>query len=237
MPRWIETELKLLLPDEAAWQRIRTALAGGSVVFQVNHFFDRPDGLLREARIGVRLRAEDGRHSLAVKGERARASVGALAQRIELETGIAPADAETGLTRGLDLAPWLGRWRAESAEGSGSAELVGFLDTLEAACRGRLLERYAELANRRETFRLELRDADGPFEVELALDRTTLPGDRVDHEIEIEFASDLEALPRRVEAAVRQWLRELGGIETTPATSKLARLHQQLAKQDARTAR
>ncbi len=245
MSRWIETELKLLLPDEAAWQRVRTALAGGPVMFQVNHFFDRPDRVLRQARIGVRLRAEEGRHTLTVKGERSAPSEGALAQRIELETGITLADAETALTRGLDLSPWLSHWRAELGADSASAELVGFLDTLEAACHGRRLQRYAEFSNRRESLCLALRDADGRFEVDLALDQTTLPGGHVDYEIEIEFASDRSAgdvggsaapyaPPSRVEAAVRRWLAALGGIETTPATSKLARLHQQLEKHGAR---
>lgn len=241
MPRWIETELKLMLPDEAAWQRVRTVLGDGRVVFQVNHFFDRPDRVLRDARIGVRLRAEGGRYSLAVKGERAAPSEGAVSQRIELETRLTLADAETALTRGLDLSPWLDHWRAELSVGSTSAELVGFLDTLEAACRGRLLQRYAEFSNRRESLRLALHDADGRFEVELALDRTTLPGDQVDYEIEIEFAPDQaagdagdsaapNALPSRVEAAVQRWLAGLGGIATIPATSKLARFHHQLEK-------
>ncbi len=245
MPRWIETELKLLLPDEAAWQRVRTALAGGPVVLQVNHFFDRPDRVLRQARIGVRLRDEDGRKTLTVKGERSAPSQGALAQRIELETGITLVDADTALTQGLDLSPWLGQWRAELADGSATAELVDFLDTLETACLGRLLPCYAEFSNRRESLRLELRDTDGRFEVDLALDRTTLPGGRIDYEIEIEFVSDRAAgdvgdgvapyaLPRRVEAAVRQWLSALGGIETSPAASKLARLHHQLEKHEAR---
>lgn len=236
MPRWIETELKLLLPDEAAWQRVRTALGEGTVVFQVNHFFDHPDGRLRAARIGVRLRAEDGSYRLAVKGERSRTSEGAVAQRIELESGIAPAEAEAALALGLDLVPWIARWRVGPARDPSSTELTGFLDTLEAACRDRRLERYAGFGNRRESLRLALCDGDGPFEVELALDRTTLPGGRIDHEIEIEFASDdasgREPQPGRVEAAVRRWLRELGVIAAIAAPSKLARLHQQLAAAD-----
>ncbi len=55
---WIESELKLLLPDAAAFERVRDALGDASVVSQKNHFFDRADGALRDARIGVRLRVE-----------------------------------------------------------------------------------------------------------------------------------------------------------------------------------
>ena len=124
MSSWIETELKLLLPNRAAWQRIRAALGPGRVVVQVNHFFDRADGALAAARIAVRLRSEG--------------------------------EGEEGEAQGIG--------------GVHSSDVSGFLETLGSICRGVHLARNAGFTNRRERLRVELRDEEGAFEIELDLD-------------------------------------------------------------------
>lgn len=232
MEGWIETELKLLLPDAAAWDRVRAALGGGPIVVQHNHFFDRPDAALRAARIGVRLREEAGRLTLTVKGERARAEAvagasadaGAVAHRIELEGELPREALEVALREGLDLSPWLARWRAERSMPALPPELAGFLAGLEAALGDGRLVRQAGFVNEREALRLPLADEAGAFEVELALDRTLFPDGRVDHELEVELVGP-SAFVDRVERAVRTWLAAELGIEGRPAPSKLARLH------------
>jgi hypothetical protein len=232
MVGWIETELKLLLPGAEAWQTVRSALGGSGVVVQRNHFFDRPDAALRAARIGVRLREEAGRLMLTVKGERARpaptesaaAVAGAVASRIELECELPPEALERALREGLDLRPWLARWRAERSTPTLPPELAGFLAGLEATLADGRLVRQAGFVNERETLRLPLVDAEGAFEVELALDRTRFPDGRVDHELEVELVGP-STFVDRVERAVRAWLAAHGGIEGRPAPSKLARLH------------
>ena len=122
MSSWIETELKLLLPNRAAWQRIRAALGPGRVVVQVNHFFDRADGALAAARIAVRLRSEG----------------------------------EEGEAQGIGGVP--------------SSDVSGFLETLGSICRGVHLARNAGFTNRRERLRVELRDEEGAFEIEIEVE-------------------------------------------------------------------
>ena len=247
MSRWIESELKLLLPDAAAFERVRDALGDASVVSQKNHFFDRADGALRDARIGVRLRVESESadsgpagtqedplgargilRTLTLKSDGEVASGGALAHRIELECEIDAASFDGALTRGLDLTPHLARFRAESSradEGGAPEALVRFLDRLESLCRGEILVLRAAFSNRRALQRVSLPDPAGAIEVELALDRTTLPGGRVDHEIEVELDAPSPDEARRSERALRRWLHELGVDDVAPAPSKLARLH------------
>lgn len=249
MPHWIETELKLLLPDETAYERVRAALGPGRAVRQVNHFFDRADGALRAARIGVRLRAEDDDRLLTLKGDalpprpdRAGAagrSSGnarpdeALSRRIELETGLPDTTFDAAIREGLDLGPWLARFRGEAGSEPLPPSLDGFLALLESMCRDQRLERYAGFCNLRLIESLALHDEQGLIPVEVALDRTELPGDRIDHEIEIELAGnpgDPEELSDRTARALHRWLADRGVGPVVPAPSKLARLHEALAR-------
>lgn len=248
MSRWIETELKLLLPGASAYDRVRAAIGDAIEVSQKNHFFDRPDGALRAARIGVRLRrecesAESGPvgayvetaaapgvvRTLTLKGDGGFVRDGALAHRFELECEIDDATFSHALADGLELAPFLARFRAESTgseeEGHAPAALARFLDRLEALCRDVTLVCRAGFSNRRALRSVSLPDPAGALEVELALDRTSLPGGRIDYEIEVELDAPSPEEARRSEGALRRWLRALGIDELTPAPSKLARLH------------
>jgi len=217
-----ELEIKLALPDEAAWRAVRSLLAATGVVHQANHFFDTRDRALEQARIGVRLRKTDAATRLTVKSEpttepaREAATDAMLTRRIELEASIAPPDFDRAIRAGLDLTPWLDVWRAgPSGRNPDVAALVEFL-----AGVGRL-ETFGAFTNERTTGGLDLADAEAPIEVEL--DCTTFPGERVEYELEIELDADTK--PREVERiriAVLDRLAALG-IRPAAAPSKLAR--------------
>jgi hypothetical protein len=232
MPEWIETEIKLLLPDEAAFRRVEDALGPREGVLQRNDFFDVEGGGLRAARIGVRLRAEGETRRLTLKGDLPDAASDApLARRIELETEMTPVEFDAARADGLDLAPWLARFEVEAGPGPLPAALARFLKAIRSACGDRPLHRYAGFVNRRALHRLERTDEAGPLSIELALDRTEFPNGRIDHEIEVELgpeAADDPALARRIERALARWLAELGAGDVLPAPSKLARLHRVL---------
>lgn len=232
-PRWIESEIKLLLPDEAAYARVRTALAPGRAVLQRNHFFDRADGALRAARIGVRLRAEGDDRLLTLKGGELAGSSDALVRRIELETDL-PQDAfEAALHAGLDLRPWLARFRDGAGDEPLAAALERFLAGLESLCNETRLVRYGSFDNLRTIERLALHDEQGLIEIELALDRTELPGPRIDHEIEVELPGhpgEPEELAERTARALERWLADRGIGPVVPAPSKLARFHAALER-------
>src|SRR5688572_26493878 len=87
----VEREFKLRIPDA---ERVRALLARcgdvpRSSARQVNHFFDTDERALRAAHMALRLRAEDGRFALALKGPQL-AGAGALAEREELEREVEP---------------------------------------------------------------------------------------------------------------------------------------------------
>lgn len=229
MATWIERELKLLLPDADAFRRVEGAAAFGPVVRQENHFFDRADGALRRAKIGVRLREEAGARLLTIKGDALDSGRGALTRRIELERPIAAGDFERALAEGLDLAPWLDAIERESPPAERAPELHAWLRRIDLLCRGHRLARRAGFTNRRRIAPLALRDPLGLFSVELTLDETLFPGGRIDYELEVELAPDAEA-PERVETALRAWLAAQGVAAPASASSKLARLEEQLAR-------
>lgn len=237
MSHWIETELKFLLPDEDAFRRVQAALGPARATQQVNHFLDCEDGALRRARIGVRLRSEGGNRLLTVKSDALDTSHDALSQRIELERSLSSETFEAALTQGLDLLPWLEHFEAEMAtEGPTPPALRPFLARLMALCRDQKLRRRAGFTNFRQAARATLCDERGAFDVELLLDETRLPGDRIDYELEVELGAADEP-PARVERALRAWLRDQGVTRIVPASSKFGRLQEQLAQLDAPASR
>jgi len=227
MTAWIETELKLALPDEAAWNWVRSRLGQGKVVEQTNHFLDRSDRAFASARVGIRLRSEGPRRLLSLKGESGQADLEPVTRRIELETAIPTTEFDRALAKGLELAPWIAKWREirpESGEPD-RLELGAFLDESERLSSGMLLERHASFSNRRETIGLTLDDSAGELELEIELDRTTFPGGRIDFEIEVERTSERDGMMTRTHRALSEWLSQEGHIQTSVAESKLARLH------------
>lgn len=238
MTDWIETELKLGLRGEHAWQRLRDRLGPGRIANQTNHFFDLPERPFRAARIGVRLRREDDARILTVKGAADPAS-SVIKRRIELESDVDVEVFDRCLAAGLDLRPWVAQWRRRVAA---DPEIETFLERLETLAKDQLLRPFGRFTNRRETCRLELSDPDGPFEIELEIDRTEYPGGRVDYEIEVELKQARDGLRsadtpiERTHRALVLWLENEIGIQTFAVESKLARLNEILEAEALRLA-
>lgn len=238
-PPPFELEIKLALPDEAAWRALRDALRSPTVVHQENHFFDTDDRALDRARIGVRLRVTGETIRLTVKADAdaGSASAGApgeanrvdapLTRRVELEATISRDRFDRAMGQSLELGPWLAQWRQEPH--GGDLPVRALLERLAALAP---LRRFGSFTNERTTGRLPLRRGtadDAPVdEIEVELDRTTFPGDHVEHELEVELDA---ATPRdealAIERAVHARLEALG-IEARAAPSKLARFRARL---------
>jgi uncharacterized protein YjbK len=214
MPDAIETELKLALPDEAAYRRLlarvlRPGVEPPAVLMQANEFLDTADDVLRRHRCALRLRDEDGRWELALKGPALATVDPALTARIEEQCAL-DAAAAAAIREGA-------RSPLESLRAVHTAsELVRRACELVAA---RPLSIRGRFTN--ERLRLEPAHLAEPWDLCLELDRTTFPGGRVDHELEVELDDPSRAT--RVLGALRTLFRETG-IAWTPARSKAERL-------------
>lgn len=183
----MEREFKLALADADAAARLRRALpaARSTHVRQTNHFFDTRPGALRALRLALRLRAEEERWFLTLKGPRVQ-EAGGLAARPEEELELEPTRA-TEILRGV---------RAPLAEFPGSS----LVEQARRAVEGQELVHLGAFENERERIGpLRLGALDVP--VVLELDRTSYP-DGVAHELEVELPDGLtaEALERELRA-------------------------------------
>lgn len=234
--RWIETELKLGLPDEAAWRWVRDQLGPGPVRHQENHFFDTPERAFRAARIGVRLRREGDAITLTLKADPLEShesgAAGAVSRRIELERPLSRSTFEQALIGGFSLETALAGWRREIREAPNADAAFAMLGRVEALTRGGVLRRFGGFANRREILPFSTRDAAGSIEASLELDRTEYPGGRVDFEIEVELgrqSAGRDGTLSRIHHALEDWLVGTGGFEPSVVDSKLARLEALIA--------
>ena len=220
MASGFETEIKLGLPDEAAWRWVRERISPVRTVDQTNHFFDRPGRPLARARIGVRLRETAEGLRLTVKGPAEGAEDARITRRVELERDRDPKDLVVARSAGLRLEADLAVWRADA---EGDPERTQFLDLLEETTRERPLETIGAFRNERAIGALVLRDGTGVLDVEVELDRTRFPGDRTDFELEVERSSEPDGRLDRTRDALVRWLDREGGIRTFARESKLAR--------------
>lgn len=218
----IEREFKLLLPNEAALQALREALGGpcSAPRRQVNHFFDTPARDLRAARIGLRLREEEGVATLTLKGPELAPQDGggapraatALASREEAELVIEAAEARAILA---GRASPLEHLRASALAGralvSRALELAG---SVPAAHLGSFTNERVRVGPLR--FPPGTRGPELVFE----LDRTHFPGGRTELELELELPAGADAVETR---RALEALFERVGIALQPAPSKLAR--------------
>jgi uncharacterized protein YjbK len=202
-----EVELKFALPDDDAAAALE-AQAGGSrrsCVRQTNHVFDTDDRRLREAGLTLRLREEEGAWTVTLKGPTKR--LGAARDREELEAAVAPERAAAML-----------RGEASPLDVLDASEaLVG-----EAASRSAgALVRLGTFHNRRVRVEADL-PGHGPATLEI--DRTELPGGRVDREVELEVpagpagTSDVASAER----ALRALLAGIG-VDAVEASGKTGR--------------
>lgn len=206
-----EIELKFYLPDAAAARALLEAGGDplGSVV-QVNHVFDTPDGDLRSHGLTLRLREEEGRWKVTLKGPTT--CVGSARDREELEVSIDPSHARAILDG-----------EASPLDALGGAGTRSTLLSRAAGLAGAGVRRRGSFRNHRTRVRAAV---PGYGEAVLEIDRTELPGDRVDHEVELEIeppgGKGAEAAVARAEAWLRGLLLEVG-VEPRPASGKTGR--------------
>jgi uncharacterized protein YjbK len=201
-----EVELKFFLPDERAAEALEAEAAGRRVscVMQVNHLFDTPDRRLRGNGLTLRLREEEGAWTVTLKGPARR--LGAARDRTELEASVTPQRAARIL--------------------AGEATPLDDLDSGHALAReageraGGRVARLGSFRNRRITVAADLAGY-GPALLEI--DRTELPGGRIDHEVELEVPADAgEVGAASAEAALRDLL-EATGVSAVQASGKSGR--------------
>jgi uncharacterized protein YjbK len=221
MADWIETEIKLGLPDAHAWQRIRDQLGAGKVLHQANHFLDVPSQSFRQARIGIRLRAEENARLVTAKGH-SDGPVTSVSRRIELESPVALDEFDRALRSGLELRPWILSWRKRFGS---SPEAHTFIERLESLSSEGCLSSFGHFNNRREIFPLVLATPEGPLRLELELDRTEFPGGRVDYEVEVERTEERDGSMKRTHRALIQWFEETLEIQTFSVEGKLSRFN------------
>lgn len=217
-----EIEFKLLLEDRSALEALaraaerRGARRSGPVV-QENHFFDTPDARLRAQRIVVRLREEEARFVLSIKGGGEEVAEGAPHDRPEAEAPL-----EDGLAHELLGRRVLPLEVLEAALGPRAPRAVR--EVCEAA-GGRELEHVGAFRNHRLRVGPLGLPSGGPAALVLELDRTELPGGRVDHEVELEVeAAQLEAGRLLLEGLCAE-----AGVRGRPATSKARRFFEALS--------
>lgn len=220
MTEGFETEIKLGLPDEAAWRWVRERISPVRVVHQTNHYFDRPGRPLARARIGVRLRETASGVCLTVKGRAQGPEDASITRRVELERERDRSDLSEALAIGLRLEGDLAAWRAAA---EGDPVRTRFLDLLEEAIADEPLETIGAFRNERSIGALRLADGAGEIEIEVELDRTRFPGGRTDLELEVERSSEPRGRLDRTRDALVRWLDDEGGIRTFARESKLAR--------------
>lgn len=200
----IERELKLALSEPEA-ERLAAALGPPqAILHQRNHYLDTAQGALRRLGYGLRLREEDGRRRLTLKGPSP--SAGGMTERLELEVTVTPAYADLLLAgeRSLGELP------------------LPVPDALAREAGAQRLLVLGMIENERRVFGLRLRERppDGPVEAEVELDRTHYPDGSVMHELEVEWPHPTAPFP---EPTVRALL-DRAGVTWRPQTkSKLAR--------------
>ena len=212
-----ELELKFVLPDAAASAALEAAAGGRrrERVVQTNHLFDTSDARLRAAGLTLRLREEAGSWRVTLKGPSRR--LGAARAREELEAAVGRATA-TRILAG-EVSPL-------DALDSAAGLVAGARDRAEGGLR--LLGSF-----RNERVRV-LADLPGYGPALLEIDRTHLPGDRVDHEVELEVPAagpDAEEAAGRAEAALRTLLERIG-VEPVQASGKASRFVRALGLAD-----
>lgn len=214
-----EIEFKFQVRDRSALGALEAALLTRttrppSSALQRNHFFDTRDGQLRDAGFALRLREESGRFFLTAKGP-ASGSNGPLTTKAETEVEL-EAD-QAGRILGECVSP------LEVLAGCHASALV---DAVRRTLADRPLEHVGSFENERTRVGpVRMDTPDGPVDATFELDRTRLPGGRVDFEIEVEVEDARQA--RRLDLPLRELLGQLG-IEWKPASSKAQRFFEEL---------
>jgi uncharacterized protein YjbK len=212
-----EEELKLRLLGDRPIERIVAAAGGarGVTTRQVNTYFDAPDHPLHQARFMVRLREDDGRSYVTLKGPGV--SHGSVASRPEEEVEIEPGMARQILEGAISpLVPLE----------SGNERRQALVGAIRSALGGLGLVPIGSVENVRTRLPVRLVAGGESADVVLELDVTTFPGGLVHHEVEAELPQGVSA--STVETGVRELLAR-AGVEARPSTPKVQRFFQALA--------
>jgi uncharacterized protein YjbK len=206
-------ELKFAVGGEAAFEALERAAGtkAHEAVNQTNHFFDTADLRLNAAKYTIRLRDEAGHFTLAAKGPESRRETTGMTMKREEELTLDDSTARKlrdGVLSPLAL--------LQEIKGDEARELVEAIrkrmGTSQLTYIGCFENQRARLP---VTLAIGARDVTLPFE----LDRVTLPGDRVNYEVEVELKGDDQDLAARV---VTEFLKE-AGVEWQTAPSKAKR--------------
>jgi hypothetical protein len=200
-----EREFKYRIPDEERFQALvkRLGGAGARPVTQRNHFFDTRRASLRAHEFALRLREEDGRCTLTLKGP-ARGPVAAVTAREEVERAVGAAEAHAIRAGARDPLEALGR---AGGDGPLHARALAFLGGQQLVAQGSF-----------ENERTRIGPSALPGVTSLLLfelDRTRFPDGRVDFELEVEIGPEEDST--RVAAALEALLRILDACGPGPA--------------------
>ena len=214
-----EIEFKLSVRGEDDFDRLAHLLGAESntdaISLQENHFFDTDDRSLRASGLALRLRFEENRRILTVKGPVER-SLDGLIERAEEEIEIDPVTAErilAGVESPLGVL-------LDGIEAQG----IPIVETARTAVVGQPLECVGSFRNLRRYYGPV--DIDG-LEITFEMDRTEFPGGQIDHEVEIEVQANQEEECR--EALRRLFVR--ADIPWQKAQNKAQRFFEALALQ------
>lgn len=216
-----EIEFKFRVADEDALDAFAQALGLErkeiGIRRQRNTFFDSADGRLRAQGLSLRLRSDDDRRILTIKGKGVpRSDDGVLLERFEAECDVTTDDAEAILSGALSPLAFI--------RDSKKKEVVRGLASVESALGDADLSCLGSFENERTTLPEMEIEIEGQVErVVFELDRTSYPNGRVDCEIEAEVGPETDA--ELVGTCIYALLADVG-IEWTPSASKLTRFRE-----------
>jgi len=221
-----EIEFKFGVPGKQAFYQLiehldlpESVLTEG--VTQVNHFFDSRALCLHEKHFAFRLREENEKNILTIKGEHASPQRGnsTLSNRVEEEVAI-PRQAAVDLLHGR-ISP------QQTIRDHFKSKSASLLQMINTACDDQDLVHIGEFSNVRihlPPVRLAVENTSETLEFEL--DTSTFPNGNIEHEIEIEISEHSDATS--IEAALIELLQQ-AGIEWYTAPSKAKRFFAALA--------
>ena len=195
-------------------------------VIQTNHFFDSPGHCLHNHHFVIRLREENNRYSLTIKGEQQSPPDGGsvLSNRIEEEV-VLPAESARAMLDG-SITP------RQVVKEHFSSRAASLLNMIEAACDQQALVHIGDFRNLRIHLPPVLLPAGNTSErVVFELDSSTFPDGKVDYELEVEISEQSDA--KSIETGLKELLRQ-AGIEWQTAPSKAERFFAAISKRAVR---
>jgi uncharacterized protein YjbK len=215
-----EIEFKFAVNDKHAFERLVNYLdlPGSALdqgVTQTNHFFDSPACCLHKHHFVIRLREENNRYTLTVKGEQ-------LAERAENSVLTDRIEEEALLTHESASALLAGRASPQQIINDHfNSRAASLLNMIETACARQKLIHIGDFRNVRIHLPpLMLAVGNDEERLEFELDSSIFPDGKVDYEIEVEISGQSNA--GGIETVLKELFRQ-AGIEWHAAPSKAAR--------------